>query len=447
MKFSILAFLSFVLLISCSEEKTRDYTYLVNPLVGTGGHGHTYPGVCLPFGMMQVSPDTRLEGWDGCSGYHYSDSIIFGFSHTHLSGTGCSDYGDILLMPTTGPARCFNGYPDKVSEGYASSFSHETEVSTPGYYAVVLDNYQIKAELTATQRAAMHKYSYPENAQKNIIVDLAHRDEVIESELKIINQNTLEGYRRSKAWATDQIIYYHIEFSEPIIQSGIFVNDTIQTGKDIKGKNLIAYFSFNPNSNEPILVKIGISQTSIEGAKLNLSKEITCNDFDKYVKNAQNTWNKTLSKVDAYGDSTTLANFYTALYHSYLAPNLANDYDGRYRGMDKKNHTANHNYYTVFSLWDTYRALHPLMSILEPEESNNFVKTFLLMYKQGGLLPVWELSSNETFCMIGYHAVSVIYDLFQKGINDYDKKLAFEAMKNSAMQDHYGLSSLKNNGY
>lgn len=443
-----LTFLTIVIIcFACGPKKEAGLSKYVNPFIGTGGHGHTYPGACLPFGMVQAGPDTRLEGWDGCSGYHYSDTVIFGFSHTHLSGTGCSDYGDILLMPTTGPVCAFNGYPDHLDEGYSSGFSHDKETARPGYYSVMLKRYGILAELTATQRAALHRYTFPEDVQRNIILDLTHRDEVLKSELVIENNSAIKGFRRSKAWAKDQILYFYIEFSEPFIESGIFENDSL-TGKDqANSDNIKAFFTFNPGNDDPVIVRIGISLTSVDAAKDNLSSDINCYDFDKYYTNAIDIWDQHLGKIEAEGDSLALTKFYTALYHTYLAPNIANDADGSYRGMDKEVRSCDHNYYSVFSLWDTYRALHPLMTILEPEETNNFIRTFLLMYQQGGLLPVWELASNETFCMIGYHAVPVIFDAYSKGIRDYDEDLAFEAMKNSAMQEHLGLASLKKNGF
>jgi len=447
MRFLLLIVIFSFLCFSCTEEEQNNFCQYVDPFIGTGGHGHTYPGACLPFGMVQVSPDTRLEGWDGCSGYHYSDSVIYGFSHTHLSGTGCSDYGDLLLMPTTGAVCAFNGYPNNVSEGYASVFSHNDETASPGYYSVSLKKYNINVEITASYRSAIHRYSFPENIQKNIIIDLTHRDEVIGSELSFTGNNSVSGFRRSRAWAQDQILYFYIEFSESYIQSGIFENDSLINQMNSSSKGISAFATFNPESTDPVIVRVGISQTSVEAAKKNLNEEIPDFRFDNYVSSAKEEWNKRLGKIEAEGDSVSLVNFYTALYHSYLAPNIASDIDGSYRGADKLIHKCNHNYYTVFSLWDTYRTLHPLMTILETEETNNFIRTFLLMYEQGGLLPVWELASNETFCMIGYHAVPVIFDAYMKGIRDYNKDLAFEAMKNSAMKDHFGLESLKRNGY
>jgi len=442
MKYLLVLVALTMLLTMCNKKSEVKYVFYVNPFIGTGGHGHTYPGATYPFGMVQLSPDTRLEGWDGCSGYHYSDSIIFGFSHTHLSGTGVSDYGDILLMPTTGKVQVLPGTNEDKYDGYASRFSHQQEKALPGYYKVVLQKYNIIAELTCTQRVGIHRYSFPQKQNQNVIIDLNHRDEVIEAYIRFVSDNEIEGYRFSKAWATNQKTFFVIQFSKPIINKGIVLNDNqLISNNEAKGNNLRAFVNFSPN-NTNLMVKVGISFVDINGARKNLTEEASCWNFDKYVDKAQSAWENILNKIEIDADSITKNIFYTALYHCYTQPNIFNDVDKRYRGRDQKIHTLQRgHYYTVFSLWDTYRAWHPLMTILEPQATNDFIQTFLLQYEQAKLLPVWELASNETNCMIGYHAASVIYDAWQKGIRNFNAYQALDAMKTMATRD---IPSLKN---
>jgi len=415
----------------------------VNPFIGTGGHGHTFPGASVPFGMVQLSPDTRLDGWDGCSAYHQSDSVIYGFSHTHLSGTGCSDYGDILLMPV----------PNTVNMkeyGYASPFNKQEEVASPGYYMVNLHKNKVKAELTATARTGFHRYSYNNANEVNMVIDLKHRDKVLESELKIISADEIEGYRISQAWAEHQMIYFVARFSKPFSAVTLYVNDVpLSDTRGVSGSSIKGLLKFSGSGNEQILVKVGISGVSIEGARKNLESEIPGWNFDEIVDKAREKWNVALGKVQVdYGTQEQTATFYSALYHTMLQPNLYNDVDGQYRGRDLKIHQVDgFSYYTVFSLWDTYRAANPLYTIIEPSRVTDFINTFLRQYDEGGLLPVWELSSNETGCMIGYHAVPVIADAWLKGIRGFDGAKALEAMKKSADKDHLGLKYYKSKGY
>jgi len=444
-RFLILILVFFTgLIISCSSDKEgASLTGYVDPFIGTDGHGHTYPGACMPFGMVQLSPDTRLEGWDGCSAYHNSDSIVYGFSHTHLSGTGCSDYGDILLMPTTGEVSVNN-------KEYCSRFSKDSECANPGYYSVMLDDYNIKAELTVTERAGFHKYTFPENLSSNIIIDLDHRDQVIASSISINGNNEITGMRRSNAWAKDQHVYFAAQFSTPFESFVIAVNDTVKEKiREAEGKNIKAFVNFITEDSEEIYVKVGISAVSTEGARKNLEAEMPGWDFNVVRDKAKNEWEKALGKIKVSGGTQQQKTvFYTALYHSMLAPNIYMDADGKYRGRDLEVHEAeDFDNYTVFSLWDTYRATHPLFTIIEQERTVDFIKTFIAQYKQGGLLPVWELSANETFCMIGYHSVPVVADAYMKGINDYDVEKIYEAMVNSADQDHLGLDCYKKNGF
>jgi len=419
----------------------------VNPFIGTGGHGHTFPGATVPFGMVQLSPDTRLEGWDGCGGYHYSDEYIYGFSHTHLSGTGIPDYGDILVMPFTGDENWNNGSDGK--PGYRSRFSHDEESASPGYYQVKLKDDNINVQLTATARAGLHSYQYIKDDIQKLIIDLEHRDLVINSWIRIISDTEIEGYRASNAWATDQRVYFVMKFSKPF-QERKFAVDNISTDSTdfVQGLSVKSIFDFGRSDGSALLVKVGISAVSAENARLNLASEIPGWNFKEIHDRAVGLWNKELSKIQVVStDKDRLAIFYTALYHTMICPNLYNDVDNSFLGRDFKIHKTNHDYYTVFSLWDTYRALHPLMTIIDQKRTNEFIKTFLRQYDDGGLLPVWELSSNETWCMIGYHAIPVIADAYMKGIRDYDEKKALEAMVKSAGQDHFGLKYYRMYGY
>jgi predicted alpha-1,2-mannosidase len=413
------------------SAQEMDYTQYVNPFIGTGGHGHTFPGATTPFGMVQLSADTRVDGsWDGCSGYHYSDSIIYGFSHTHLSGTGCSDYGDIMLMPMMGAA----SFDKKI---YSSKYSHKNESASAGYYSVKLLDDNIDVELTATTRVGFHKYIFNTAGTANIILDLTHRDKLLQGEIKIIDDKTIDVFRRSQAWAKDQYVYSRIIFSKPFIVS-----------KEIKNEK--AAFQFSVVTGDSILVKVSLSAVDYEGAKKNLEAELPGWDFEKVKTDARAAWNKELSKIEISGGSKEqLTIFYTALYHCFIQPNIYSDVDHRYRGRDNQIHTAeNFNYYTVFSLWDTFRAWHPLMTIIDRKRSSDFMKTFLAQYEQGGLLPVWELSSNETECMIGYHSVSAIADAAVKGISDFDLEKIFEAMKKSAeAPERFGLDAYMAKGF
>ncbi|MCX5753883.1 MAG: GH92 family glycosyl hydrolase [Candidatus Krumholzibacteria bacterium] len=435
---------------ACSIEKKPAYTSFVDPFIGTAGHGHTYPGATVPFGGVQLSPDTRLKGWDGCSGYHYSDSVVYGFSHTHLSGAGASDYGDILLMPTVGAVQLVRGDERNPETGYCSRFGHKGEEAAPGYYRVKLDEGGVVVELTATKRAGFHRYIFPKSGDANVIIDLAHRDEVIESHAEIAGNNEIVGFRRSRHWADDQYVYFAATFSKPFGVAGVAIDDTVLAGADeASGTNVKAFASFRTAANEAILVKVGISGVDIEGARRNRDAEIPGWDFEKVRIDAGAAWNAALGKIDVRGGTQAQrTTFYTALYHAMLAPNLFMDVDGRYRGRDLQIHKAkDFTNYTVFSLWDTYRAEHPLFTIVEPERTVDFIKTFLAQYEQGGLLPVWELAGNETNCMIGYHAVPVIVDAYVKGIRGFDAAKAFEAMKHSAEIDFRGLAFYRELGY
>ncbi len=419
-------------------------SHFVNPMVGTDGHGHTFPGAVLPFGMIQMSPDTRIDGsWDGCSGYHYSDSLIYGFSQTHLSGTGVSDYGDFLLMPSSGtwsldPLR------------YRSAFSHHQEQASPGYYAVQLRN-GVEVEMIAGLRAGMHHYQFPKGRSSYLLLDLMHRDRLLEGRVEKVDAYRWKMMRRSDAWARDQHCYGYLEFSSP----ATVVMDSASCKM---------VWSFDCPKGE-LWVKVAISGVDQEGARLNMVSELqegkpatratrdrtkeSIKAWKRLKASATQTWNQALGVIEIEDpDTMRIRTFYTALYHCMIHPSLASDADGRYRGRDGLIHRADgFDYYTVFSLWDTYRALHPLWTWLDPKRTRDFVMTFLEQYKQAGRLPVWEFASNETNCMIGYHSASVIADAMVKGIQGFNRKLALEAMQHSANQDYEGITYLRDHGH
>jgi len=434
-------FFSIIILFTSIVSFGQNFHKYVNPMIGTGGHGHTYPGATVPFGMVQLSPDTRIDGsWDGCSGYHYDDSVIYGFSHTHLNGTGCSDYGDIMLMPTMGE-------PNFDPKGYGSKFSHSNEKATAGFYSVKLDKHNIDVNLTTSTRVGFHQYVFNNRGQANIILDLNHRDKLLYGDIKIIDNKTIEILRRSEAWAKDQYVYARIEFDKPMQISKTEANQ--ENRKDFYSGTVVKVsFSKQVKKGEIISVKVSLSPTSYEGAKLNMS-EIKGWDFNKVKHDAEQLWDKQLSKIEiTETDKDKLSIFYTALYHTMVQPNIAQDIDGKYRGRDNKVHSGEgFDYYSVFSLWDTFRGAHPLYTLIEKKRTADFINTFLKQYEQGGRLPVWELASNETDCMIGYHSVSVMADAMAKGITGFDYEKAFEAAKHSAMLDHLGLEAYKKQGF
>ncbi|MFA8449759.1 MAG: GH92 family glycosyl hydrolase [Bacteroidales bacterium] len=450
--YKFLFFSCLVLSLSCSKERKTPADY-VNPKIGTGGHGHTFPGASLPFGMVQLSPDTRIDDWDGCSGYHCSDNSILGFSHTHLSGTGCGDYGDIRFMPLVGNVQINPGEKENTKTGYRSLFDKESEIAEPGYYSVKLTDYNVKAELTTTLRTGLHAYTFPESKESRIILDLKEAirtEDIHDSELIIVNDSEIAGMRRTGAWAKDHPVYFYAVFSRPFESSSIYSDgQKLKKEKEARGKNLKASFTFNTYDQERILVKVGISAVSIDGAYKNLKQENPNWNFEEIRIKAKNEWNKRLSKIQVSSENDSLKTvFYTALYHMYLSPNIFNDFDGRFYGHDGNVHQdKDRNQYTVFSLWDTFRAQHPLMSYLEPQATQDMINTMLNIYSLGDKLPVWELAGNETGCMIGYHSVPVIYDAYVKGIRGFDLEKAYEAMKHSAKKKELGIEYLDEFGY
>ncbi|MFA8298748.1 MAG: GH92 family glycosyl hydrolase [Hyphomicrobiales bacterium] len=433
------------------NKKTEPADF-VDPFIGTGGHGHTYPGASLPFGMVQLSPDTRIDDWDHCSGYHYSDSLILGFSHTHLSGTGCGDYGDIRITPIVGEIKYNPASFKHPKAGYSSAFKHENETAEPGYYSVFLDDYKVKAELTATKRTGMHKYTFPKSDNSHLLIDLTEAvvsEQIHNLEANIISNTEISGCRQSGSWARNQHIYFYMVLSQPFDSYSAMLNDeVISDKKNLKGKNLKLALNYNTNDNQEIVAKVGISAVSIEEAKNNLLTENPDMDFNKVRKDAYSSWNKKLSKIKVKGNDDKKTVFYTAMYHAYLSPDLYSDVSGTYRGHDDKIYTdKDKNQYTVFSLWDTFRAEHPLLNIIEPKVSSDFINSMLNIYKTAGKLPVWELAANETNCMIGYHSIPVILDAYNKGIRDFDLELAYEAMTHSANQKEDGIYYMNTYGY
>jgi len=425
----------------CTKAQNQ-YVDFVNPFVGTDAHGHTYPGATVPHGMVQLSPDTRLDGWDGCSGYHYSDNFIYGFTHTHLSGTGCSDYGDILLMPG-------NGSPSFNNKIYGSLFSHKEETAKPGFYSVKLLDDNIDVSLTATERVGWHKYHFNNGQKKYVLLDLQHRDEVLQSSLQIEDSVTITGLRRSKAWADNQYVYFVMKFSTPFKAYTISTNEKIVDVSVIpESKNIKAAFTFDKLVNDDLYIRVALSPVSIVGAKRNLEAESNGFTFDDIVKLSAKKWDAELSKIEVTSkDNEKLSVFYTSLYHTAIVPNINMDVDGHYRGRDNQIHKAeDFTYYSVFSLWDTYRAAHPLYSIIDQKRTLDYIKTFLVQYQQSGRLPVWELSSCETDCMIGYHSVPVILDAYQKGIRNFDVSLALKAMVDASNRNVLGLPAFNSKG-
>ena len=448
------------ILLSCKNNEPVSYTDYVNPMIGTSGHGHTFPGATVPFGLVQLSPDTYNAGWDWCSGYHYSDSSIMGFSHTHLSGCGRGELLDVLMMPTTGAIKFNPGSRENPDSGYRSRFSHKTEIAKPGYYSVMLDNYGIKAELTATQRAGFQRYTFSKNEKANLVIDMAHSfktDSILNGTIKIINDTLIVGSHQSKGWGegTEKYwvrheVFFAARLSKPIKSASFFVDGKIiDNVESVTGKAVKTNLVFDINNDNKLLIKVGISGVDLEGALKNVDAEIPDWDFDKVVKSADNTWNETLKAFQVTDQNQAdKETFYTALYHSCLAPYTASDVDGRYMGFDQQVHKADgFTMTTGLSLWDTFRAANPLYTIIAPTKVTDIINSMLVQYEQYGLLPIWPLCNSETNCMIGYHSIPVIADAYLKGISGFDAEKAFDAMKKSAMQDDFDVKYLKQYGY
>ena len=446
--FSVLAFL--LVLGACtspqSSQLKTDYTQLVNPFIGTDFTGNTYPGAQAPFGMVQLSPDNGLGGWDRISGYFYPDSTIAGFSHTHLSGTGAGDLYDVLFMPVTLP------YKEAKGElGIHSKFSHQDEEASAGYYRVKLQDYNINVELTATPRCGVQRYTFPK-AESMVILNLKKAmnwDFTMDSQIEIVDSCNIRGYRFSEGWARGQKLYFATRFSKPF-KSVELDNAEIKLKGEKVGTSNIARFMFDTEEGEQITIVTALSGVSVEGAVKNLNAEAPHNDFDQYLADAKADWNKQLQRIEVVGtNNDDKVNFYTALYHSMIAPTIYSDVDGQYYGPDKQVHQADGWVnYSTFSLWDTFRAAHPLFTYTEPERVGDMVQSFIAFYEQNGRLPVWNFWGSETDMMIGYHAVPVIVDAYLKGIGNFDAEKALEACVATANIDEYrGIGSYKKNGY
>ena len=448
LSFGILLLFSFSACVSQQPDaETECYaTEYVNPFIGTDFTGNTYPGAQAPFGMVQLSPDNGLPGWDRISGYFYPDSTIAGFSHTHLSGTGAGDLYDISFMPVTLPYK-----EADAPLGIHSLFSHDEETASAGYYQVRLKDYDINVELTATERCGIQRYTFPE-ADAAIFLNLRKAmnwDFTNDTRIEVVDSVTIQGYRFSDGWARDQHIYFRTRFSKPFASVQLDTAAVIKDGKRI-GSSAIARFDFHTSAGEQILVTTAISGVSMEGAARNLAAEAPADDFDKYLAVTRKNWNEQLSKVEIKSnDIDEKVKFYTALYHSMLAPTIYSDVDGAYYGPDKQVHQADGwTNYSTFSLWDTYRAAHPLYTYIEPQRVNDMVKSFLAFSEQNGRLPVWNFYGSETDMMIGYHAVPVIVDAYLKGIGDFDPKKALAACVATANIDEYrGIGLYKKYGY
>lgn len=426
---------------------SKDLTRLVNEFIGTGGHGHTHPDASVPFGAVALGPDTFNDGWDWCSGYHYSDSSIMGFSHTHLSGTGIGDMLDVLVMPGTGPVKTVPGTREHPEEGYRSRFSHEDEKAEPGYYSVLLKDYGIRAELTATERAGIHKYTFPQSDTSHFVVDLGHgygaRSKVREAHLEVRGNDTIVGGRTVNGWARGRQIFFAMQFSKAWQKADIV---------EVAGKPWLAAIQYATKAGEVIYVKTAISGVSIDGAMANLQHEIPGWDFARVRQAAHEAWEKELARVQIEGGSDKQREiFYTALYHTMLAPSVFDDIDGQYRGMDGKVHhlpAGLHNYST-FSLWDTYRAAHPLYTLIEAARVPDLVTCLIRMAEESPKgMPVWPLQGVETGTMTGYHSASVIAEAMVKGFRGIDYNRGYQQMRKRALdEDFQGLGFFRKLGY
>lgn len=454
----ILLALSFTItVVSCqsnNSKKTIDknLTQFVDPFIGSGGHGHVFVGANVPFGGVQLGPSNFYKGWDWSSSYHHTDSIIKGFTHLNLSGTGMTDLSDFIVMPAVGKRKIWAGNQDHPNDAFASYYSKNTEVAKPGYYSVMLDDYNIKAELTASARVGMHRYTFPKSSQARVIIDLTegNSDITVDTYIKQVNETTFEGYRFSKGWAADQREYFTLVLSKPVTNFVLYDRNDKVEGNEKQGNYMKGFLEFETTENEIIYVKMGVSPVSSANALENINAEIPHWDFDKIVKQADDKWNKELSKITIETpDLSKKKIFYTAMYHTMIAPNLFSDVNGQFRGTDKKVYeNPGFTNYTLFSLWDTYRAAHPLYTITQPERMSDMINSMLTIFDHQGKLPVWHLRGNETNTMPGYSAIPVVVDACLKGFNGIDVERAYNAMKVSATGDFEpGVKDLMEYGY
>lgn len=445
-----------ILAIACTNNpdlQTVDESLVqyVDPFIGTGGHGHTFPGASVPFGMVQPSPNNGINGWDWCSGYHYTDSVMVGFSQTHLSGTGIGDLADILVMPLLREIDLTTTPTDRNDYTYKSTYSHESEQASPGFYSVYLPENEVRVSLTAGLRTAMHKYEFDRSGKQKVVLDLSHAinwDKALRTEIEILDEKTVVGLRYSEGWAKDQRLHFAIRFSEPIAQVQLIEKDSLVNSPSVVGSASKALFEFSGSSDNALKLKVSLSSANRQGA-LSALNELNTWDFDAVRANATRTWEKQLSKIEIESSDEKLKRiFYTALYHTQLAPMTFSDAQGQYKGVDGDIHESKgYTKYTIFSLWDTFRAAHPLYTVINESQVSDFINSMLAHYDESGLLPVWELAGNETNTMTGYHAVPVVTDAIFKGIGGFDVDKAYEAIKASGMQDIRGVKFLKEYGY
>jgi predicted alpha-1,2-mannosidase len=454
-KFTLLV-LFVILVTSCkinvnkNNQQDNFFTNHVNPFIGTGGHGHTYPGATVPFGMLQVSPDNGISSWDWCSGYHYSDSIVAGFSHLHLSGTGIGDLADILFMPTNKKLDLTTKTTSRDQLPYKSKYSHVNEKATPGAYQVFLEDPKINVELTSSQRTAFHKYTFAKNDKQSVVIDLGFAinwDKALKTSITVEDQFTISGYRYSIGWAKNQKVFFVAKFSKPITESVLLANKQIVTDKSAEGENTAAQLFFEANNNQELFVKVSLSSVSVANAKDNLDGEGS--NFEKTKTNAANIWNAALNKIEVETPVDSLKTiFYTAMFHTQVAPVAYSDKNGQFRREDDQIVTAkDYTAYSTLSLWDTFRAENPLLTLLAPKQTSDIVNSMLAYYDTKKILPVWTLYANETNTMTGYHSIPVIVDAYQKGIKGFDAEKAYQAMKTTMMQDERGLNFYKKYGY
>ncbi|KRP30332.1 MAG: sugar hydrolase [Cryomorphaceae bacterium BACL22 MAG-120619-bin32] len=435
-----------------NRKKANNLTQFVDPFIGSGGHGHVFVGANVPFGGVQLGPSNFYKGWDWSSSYHHTDSIIKGFTHLNLSGTGMTDLSDFIVMPAVGKRKIWAGNQEHPNDAFASFYSKKTEVAKAGYYSVMLDDYNIKAELTASERVGMHRYTFPKSKQARVIIDLTegNSDVTVDTFIKQVNETTFQGYRFSKGWAADQREYFTLVLSKPVTNFVLYDRNDKVEGTQAKGNYMKGFLEFETTENEVIHVKMGVSPVSSENALANIEAEIPHWNFDKIVKDADDKWNNELSKIKI--ETTDLSKkriFYTAMYHTMIAPNLFNDSNGQYRGTDKKVYeNQGFTNYTLFSLWDTYRAAHPLYTLSQPERISDMINSMLAIFDQQGKLPVWHLRGNETNTMPGYSAIPVVVDACLKGFKGFDLERAYNAVKVSATGDFEpGVEDLIKLGY
>lgn len=425
-------------------QEMEDLTQFVDPRIGTGGHGHVFYGANVPYGFIQLGPTSIPQSWDWVSGYHVSDSTVIGFPHTHLSGTGIGDLHDINVMPVVGEVTYSRGDASSYETGLWSYSDRSKEVVTPGYYRTHLSRYNVDVELTATKRVGFHKYTFLGNESPAIVFDMVNGgcwDKTTEAVIRVVNDSTVSGYRYSKGWADDQRVFFRAEFSRKFDNVEFIVNDSVKEGDMAKGAQLFARVNFAAGNQEPVYMKVALSPTSEEGAQLNMQTELSGWDFEKTIADAKAAWNKELNKVKVYTtDEASKKIFYTSLYHTLFAPSEFCDVNGDYYGADKQMHKdEGFVNYTTFSLWDTYRAAQPLMTILHPEKMSDIINTMLHIYQQQGKLPVWHLMGCETNCMVGNPGVPVVADAILKDIKGFDTELAFKALKESSMLPERGM--------